>query len=659
MKDHSTPFTHLPPEQEAIRAKCFHPTGTFVEFPIQDVETSIPERFEKIVRMYPKRLAVKAGDRRLTYAELNQQASRVAHEVLEQVGNRISPIIVMTDHSPEAIISCLGVLKAGKIMVPADPFFPLDRLTFMADDSMAEAVLTYEDNFNIAKQLGSRGRKVINASTIRSGISTENIDSTHRSQSPSDIRYTSGSTGRPKGVVNSHRKRMFECMVYINTGHICQEDRLITLRRLSFSPTDTLAGLLAGAALFPLDIKEHTLLSVRNLLHNEQITYFVSTPSGFRYIAQELTGHEKFPHLRMINLGGEPLFRSDVELYKRYFSKNCILLNQLSGSEMGATCQYWITKETRIDTTIVPVGYPVKGKQVLLLDDERKQVGVNEIGEIAVASRYLSTGYWNNSELTTKTFFPSKGDSDGRMYLSGDIGRMLPDGCLLYLGRKDDQVKISGAKVEIGEVEAVLSEHAQIRQAAVVSFDRKSGDKYLTAYIVRGREPAPTVTDINEYLRKKLPDYMIPSAFVFLDALPLINGKLDRKALPKADDKRPELRTPYCKPQNEVEKSLIQIWEEVLDVHPIGIHDDFFDLGGHSLAASRIISRVFKTFQLEFPIKALYDSPTVTDMAGVIIEHQAKKLDKEELNRILAELEAISDEEAQRLVIERSGGERR
>jgi amino acid adenylation domain-containing protein len=651
--------TSLPTEQQAIRDKCFHPSGTFVEFPIEDIETSIPGRFEKIVRMYPNRLAVKAGDQALTYAELNQQANRVAHAILEQFGDKISPIIVLTDHRPKAIILCLAVLKTGKIMVPADPLFPLDRLTFMADDSKAEAILTYGNNFKVGKQLASQDRKVINASTIRSDISTDNIGLRHPPQGPSDIRYTSGSTGRPKGVVNSHRKRMFECMVYINTGHICPEDRLLVLRRLSFSPTDTLSGLLAGAALFPLDIKEHTLRSVGSLLQNEEITYVVSTPSVFRCIAQELTGPDECLHLRMINLGGEPLFRSDVELYKKHCPKNCILLNQLSGSEMGSTCQYWISKTTKIDTTIVPVGYPVEGKQAFLLDDEQKQVGVNETGEIAVASRYLSTGYWNNSELTNNKFFVNESDSVGRMYLSGDIGRMLPDGCLLYVGRKDDQVKINGAKVEIGEVEAVLSEHAQIRQSAVISFDRKSGDKYLTAYIVPLCKPTPTVTDINDHLRKRLPDYMIPSAFVFLDSLPLINGKVDRKALPKPDNKRPALGTPYSGPQNESEESLVQIWEEVLDVRPIGVNDNFFDLGGHSLLAGQVVSRIIQTLKLELPLRALFDAPTVAAMATVIIEHQAKKLDKEELHGLLAELEAISDEEAQRVVAERRAKERR
>ena len=617
---------NIPPEQQAIRDSCFHPSGTFIQFPIQDVETSIPKRFEKIVRMYPNRLAVKAGDQALTYAELNQQVNRVANAILEQVGDKIGPVIVLTDHRPEAIISYLGALKAGKIVVPADPSFPLDRLTFMTDDSKAEAILAYGDNFGVGEQLSSHNRKIINASTIRSDISTEDIGLTRPPLGPSEIRYTSGSTGRPKGVVISDRWRIFQCMDRINTGHICPEDRLIILRRLTFSLTDTLSVLLAGAVLFPFDIKERTLHDLVSFLRNEAITCFASTPSVFRCIAQELTTPDDRMHLRLIILSGEPLFRSDVELYKKHFPASCILLNQLSGNEMGTTCQYWITKETRIETALVPVGYPVEGKQVLLRDDEQKQVGVNETGEIAVASRYLSTGYWNNSELTNDQFLASQRDIDGRMYLSGDIGRMLPDGCLLYVGRKDGQVKINGAKVEMGEVEAVLSEYPQIKQSAVTSFDRNGGVKYLAAYVVSRFKPAPTVTEINDYLRKKLPDYMIPSAYVFLDMLPLINGKLDRKALPKPDFKRPELSTPYVLPRNEIEEKFAMIWEETLDIHPVGIHDNFFDLGGYSLAVTRLISRVMQTFQLELPVKALFNAPTIAQMTAIVTEQWGKQL---------------------------------
>ncbi len=411
--------------------------------------------------------------------------------------------MVLTDHRPEAIIACLGALKAGKIMVAADPSFPIDRLKFMTDDSRAEAVLTYGDNIKIAAHLVNRNRSMINVDALGSDISIDNLSLKRAPDDPAIIRYTSGSSGRPKGVIRNHRRSLFSYMSLSNRTALCPEDRLIILRRLSFNTGDTFKSLMAGAAIFPYDIKERGVQGLGEFLRAEKITYFLATPSIFRYFAQELGQHETFPHLRLIKLGGEPLFRADVNLYKSHFAPNCILLNQLSASEMGNICQYWISKDTMIDSAIVPVGYPVANKKVLLVDDACNEVDTNCIGEFAVASRYLSTGYWNDSGLTSEKFLRSRDNTDERLYLSGDLGRMIPNGCFLHLGRKDNQVKIRGAKVEFGEVEAVLSEHPQIKQSAVLAFDRPSGDKYLTAYVVLRGDPAPTVTDINAYFRDK------------------------------------------------------------------------------------------------------------------------------------------------------------
>ena len=640
----------LPPEQEAIRAKCFHPAGKFVEFPEENVDLPISKHFERVAKQWPGRLAIKIGDCALTYAELNRQANRVAHVILEKCGDKIGPIMVLADQRPETLASLLGVLKAGKIMIAVDPLLPVDRLRAIADDSRAEAILTFGDDLQRATGLTGAGRPMIEVEACRSDTFTDNIAIARSPLDPARIRYTSGSTGKPKGVLSNHRKDTFHCITRINRGHICQEDRLVVLRRFSFSFTDIFCGLLVGASVFPFDIKAQGLQSLEKFLCAEEITYFVATPSIFRYFAQRFTGGEDFPHLRMIKLGGEPLFRTDVELYKKHFSPECILLNQLSGSEMGPVCQYWIGKATEVNTTIVPVGYPVEGKKIVLLDEERKEVGANDVGEIAVASSYLFSGYWNQAAHTNNKVLSGDDRTDEKLYLTGDLGRMLPGGCLLYVGRKDDQVKIRGVKVEIREVEAVLSEHPQVKQAAVVALDGSGGDKYLTAYIVPFDPAGITVTAINNYLRQRIPDYMIPSACVFLSELPVMNGKVDRRALPRPDDKRPELNTPYTSPGNEIEKSLVRIWEEVLNIHPVGVRDNFFDLGGHSLAATQVVSRVIHHFKLEVPLQSMFESPTIGDMAAVIAAHQGKTLDDRGLTALLKELETMSDAEAKRIL---------
>ncbi|HEU4771423.1 MAG TPA: condensation domain-containing protein, partial [Candidatus Udaeobacter sp.] len=271
------------------------------------------------------------------------------------------------------------------------------------------------------------------------------------------------------------------------------------------------------------------------------------------------------------------------------------------------------------------VGYPLEDKEVLLLDDDGNEVGANEVGEIAVRSRYLSPGYWRRPELTASKFKADPNGGDKRVYLSGDLGLMRPDGCLIHKGRKDFRVKIRGYGVEIAEIEKVLNTHRAVGQAVVVARKKETGEARLVAYYTRTELPAPTVSELRGFLKNQLPDFMIPSTFVMLEAIPLTHGgKIDRRALPEPENVRPTLATAYLSSRNEIEQELIAIWEEVLDVRPVGVNDGFFDLGGDSLSATRVISQVIKHFQLEIPLQLLFQSPTIADMAAVIAQRRGE-----------------------------------
>jgi acyl carrier protein len=250
---------------------------------------------------------------------------------------------------------------------------------------------------------------------------------------------------------------------------------------------------------------------------------------------------------------------------------------------------------------------------------------------------------------------PDPNGGEEHTYLTGDLGRMAADGCLFHAGRKDFQVKVRGYSVEVSEIEMALLEHAAIKEAAVVGRETQSGDRQLVAYFVPAEKPTATVTELRNFLEERLPDYMIPSAFVLLRGLPLTpNGKIDRLALPAPEGKRPELDTPFSSPRSPIEEELAEIWAEVLSLDRVGIHDDFFDLGGHSLAATRVISQVIRKFQLELPLQSVFQSPTIAAMAALITEHQGEQLGEEELDCVLTELESISNEEAKRLLADRS-----
>ena len=640
------------PSQEAIRAKCFHPAGTFVEFKPEEIEQSIPGRFEKIVRQYPERLAVKTKDRSLTYGELNQAANRIAHAILAKRGQGSEPIALLLENDASMIAAILGVLKAGKIYVPMDRSLPRARIAHMLEDSQAALLLTDRKNLVSARELAQDESLLMNIDESDAGISTENPALSISPDHLAYIVYTSGSTGQPKGVLQNHRNGLHEAMLYANGLHISPEDRLDLLYSCSASQGMKIAfgALLNGAALCPYDLKEEGVGNLAAWLVQEEITICFSIPIVFRQFVGTLTGQEKFPRLRLIQLGSDSVTLREVEGYKKHYSPDTILVVRLGSTEAGTLRRYFCDGDTPLKGKMVPVGYPVEDMEVSLIDEEGKKVGFNRVGEIAVKSRYLSPGYWRMADLTRTKFLPDPNGGDKRIYLTGDLGRMLSDGCLYHVGRKDFQVNIRGYRIEVGEIEMALLNLPSIKEAVVVAWEDQPGDQRLVAYVVLNNCFAPSVSELRSSLKYRLPDYMTPSAFVFLDTLPLNpNGKVDRRALPPPSPARPDLNTPFVASRTPVEETIARIWSEVLSLDQVGVHDNFFDLGGHSLAATRVVSQVIKQFRLELPLQSLFQSPTVAEMAAVIDERKKNRLTEEELERILTELETMSEEEAKKL----------
>jgi acyl-CoA synthetase (AMP-forming)/AMP-acid ligase II/acyl carrier protein len=432
------------------------------------------------------------------------------------------------------------------------------------------------------------------------------------------------------------------------------DDRLTLLYSFSVNggSHDIFAALLNGAALFPRDLKEDGFTRLDDWLIEERITIYHSVPTVFRQFVEGLTGQSEFPDLRIIRLGGEPVYKRELDFFKKLFSNDCILVNRLGSSETGSLRMYFVDKETQISGNLVPVGYAVMDNEILLVDDAGKQIAGDE-GEIAVKTRYVSPGYWRRPDLTDAAFLPDSAGGEKRIYRTGDLGRMLPDGCLLHLARKDFFVKIRGYRIDIDEIEATLREFPSIKEAVVVARNNNSGDERLVAYLVPTVQPGPKVGELRRFLKERLPDYMTPHDFVTLKAIPLTDTrKVDRKALPEPGTSRPELTTPYVAPRTPIEKELAKIWAEVLSTDEIGIHDDFFDLGGHSLLATRIISRVIAIFKLQLPVRALFDSPTVAAMSVVISSKEERKASEEDLKQLLSEVESLSEKTSEELLAE-------
>jgi amino acid adenylation domain-containing protein len=592
----------------------------FTPFARDAIEQSIGKRFEEQVRRHPDRLAVKCQPDAWSYAELNRTANRAAHAILAARGTAEEPVALLLDQGALLLAAILGALKAGKIYVPLDPTFPRARLSDMLEDSQAALVIAGTHTRRLAAEAAAGGAAVLDADEIEPGVPDENPHAEIRPDANAYIYYTSGSTGRPKGVLDTHRNVLHNVMRYTNSLRIAPDDRLTLLQGPSFSGavSSMFAALLNGAAVFPFDVPREGVDRIAGWLRREEITIYHSVPSLFRHV---MTSGEPLPALRIIRLEGDRASARDIELYQKHFSTTCTLVNGLGATECGIVRQYFVGVETPPPRGVVPIGYPVEDMEILLFDETGREVAVGEVGEIAVRSRYLVPGYWRRPELTAAAFTADPRDGL-RIYRTGDLGRMQPDGCLEHLGRKDSQVKIRGNRVEAAEVEVALLATGALKEAAVVTHQEGSAEPRLVAYVVPVTDPAPTTTALRRHLGERLPDYMIPSTYVVMKALPLNdNRKVDRRALPRPDGRRPALDETLAPPSTMLQLQLALIWQSVLGVEPVGIHDSFFDLGGHSLLAVQMLDQVERALDRKLPLSLL--------LAGATIEHLANAIQDE------------------------------
>jgi acyl-coenzyme A synthetase/AMP-(fatty) acid ligase len=374
--------------------------------------------------------------------------------------------------------------------------------------------------------------------------------------------------------------------------------------------------LLNGASLHFFDPRVDGLGTLADWLEREDITMYRSATSVFRSFASQLASRDRFPRLRVSVVTAEPVHARDVELFRRHFADSGLLCNELGLTEAGTVRSFLLSKDTPLVDGRVPVGYPVEDVGVLLLDPDGRPVAPGAIGEIVVRSRFLADGYWRRPDLTAARFRVDPEGEPGRLFFSGDLGTMAPDGCLVHHGRRDFQAKVRGHRVEIEDVEAALVALPGVHTAAVVAREDALGGSQLTGYVVLAGEPALAVADLRSALAASVPAHMIPATFVRLDAMPLTTGgKVDRRALPPPPSTRPELAVPLVAPRTPLEALLAEIWAEVLELGTIGVLDDFLDLGGDSLRAGQIVGRVRAAVDVPITEATLLEAPTVEAMA--------------------------------------------
>ena len=646
-----------PAAQKTTRRENLQRVQTVVELTKEDVEKSIPERFEKIVRLYPDQLAVKYQHHLLTFQQLDRLANRIANSILKEIGSGPEPIGLMFHHGVSVIASILGVLKAGKFYAPMDLRDPAARNTSMLEDSRAGIILTDHAASRSAHFPPTPRQRLLHIDDLDPGVSHERPGVPIAPGELSYIIYTSGSTGKPKAIMQNHRNVLQNTRVYAHGLHIGTKDRLTLLHSWTSSACilNLYGALLSGAALILYDVRGEGVVSVTKRIADEAITVYHSVPSLFREIARSITPSDDLSKLRVVHLSGEAASQKDLKLYRKHFPLECILAHSLGSSETQTVSMNLIDRFSQITTNRLPVDPAVEGKEVILAG-EFDTPADDDAQEIFIRSRYLSPGYWHDPDQTRARFIPANSHVEERIFKTGDLGRHRRDGGFDHLGRKDERVKIRGYRVELAEIEIALRSFDDVNDAAVVARGDSSGELRLIAYVVQNERSA-SVGGLRRRLKDSLPDYMIPSSFVILENLPrTATGKVDKRALATPRNQAENLDIPYAAPRTPVEQELEKIFVEVLSLHRVGIHDSFFDLGGHSLTATRVAAQILSRFQFELTLRSMFATPTVASIAALIEEHRGRRFTHADLAPALAELDAMTDEEATALLERESPG---
>ena len=615
--------------------------GPAPTFPREDVEGGIPARFERIAAAGPDRLVATAGHETLTYGAMNAAANRLARAIRARSGPAAEPVGLLVDHDAAALVEILAALKAGKFYLALDVRHPVPRLRAMLADAGAALVVTGARHLDIARALAAGQSEVLVADAVDPSDDGSDLALALDGRSLAFLGYTSGSTGKPKGVLWDHRGILHRAMCHVNRFELAPGDRLSLLHRLGLAAAfrHTWAAMLSGATACLYDLQSEGVDGVGRWLARMRISHAHLAASVFRHLASTLPAGTDLPDLRLLWVGNEPVFRSDVDLHRSRFAPACVFVNGYAASEAGTVAEMVIDAATALDDGPLPIGHPLPDKDVLVLDDAGRPLPPGETGELAVRSQFLSLGYWRRPDLDARVFLPDPSGGASRVYRTGDLGRMRADGCLVHLGRKGERPKLRGHMVDPLEVERRLLQHPRLAGAAAMVREDRPGDQRLVAYLVATSEGPPSPSELHAFARERLPEHLVPSTWVVLPALPRSGtGKLDRSRLPAPGRARPLLATPLVRPRTPIERELGRIWAEALAVDEVGVDDSFVELGGHSLIAARIVSEVGTAFGLDVTGSALFEAPCVSAMAGVIAEHLVRALAPEARDRLFTGL---------------------
>ena len=586
--------------------------------------------FEKQAQLTPDHLAVVCGNQQLTYRELNERSNQLAHYLHKQ-GVRPEVIVgICVERSIEMVVGILGILKAGGAYLPLDPAYPKERLAFILSDTQTHLLLTQQRLLEILPEQRAEVLCLDTEPQQFTQESTHNPASETNSDNLAYIIYTSGSTGKPKGTLIPHRGLVNYLSWCTKAYAVEQGEGAIVHSSLAFDLTITglFSPLLVGrrVELLPDNFNIESFSAA--LRNSSNLSLVKITPAQLLLLSQQLSPSEAAGRTRAFIIGGENLLAEHIAFWQNH-APETVLVNEYGPTETVVGCCIYQVPKGQLASGSIPIGRPIANTQLYVLNSHLQPVPIGVVGELYIGGAGLARGYLNRPELTAEKFVPHPFSKEpgARLYKTGDLARFCPDGNLEFLGRIDHQVKVRGFRIELGEIERLLGQHRGVREAAVMVREDIPGDQRLVAYVVPATEAALTASQLRNSLKAQLPEYMMPSAFVLMDALPLTtNGKVDRQSLPAPDSDRPELEVVYQAPQTELEQAIATIWQEVLHLDKVGIHDNFFDLGGYSLLMVQVHQRLLESSKRDISLVEMFEYPTISMLAKSLSHQQEESL---------------------------------
>ncbi|WP_185754365.1 non-ribosomal peptide synthetase [Luteibacter sp. 9135] len=645
----------------SANAPASEPLPAFVQALVA-TDSSLLQHIGTSVATHEGRPAVVTEGTTHTYSELDRLSEGYAAAIAATASS--GRVGLLMERGANAGAAMLAALKLGRTYVPLDTGYPHARLSYMVQHSECDVIVCDPAHRDLAAALSSHAQIVDAPAAALSHVTTA---AGQLPRAPAYILYTSGSTGHPKGVSQSHKGLGYHAGSYAHALGLTHEDTLLQLASYNFdaSVLDTYGALLAGAAVHLADAKAMSRDSLLRLIGERGITVYHSTPTVFKFVFSDASPGS-LAAIRAVVLGGEPIDALTVQLFHKAFGAGCRLIGLYGATESSLTTLGEITREQIVARRRPGMGQPIPGTHVRVQRDDGSLARVFEPGQIVIRSDHLAEGYWRAPKATAEKFLPVHEHGAARHYLTGDAGYMKPDGEICFMGRLDFQVKLNGIRIELGEIESVLLQRDDIEHAAaVVSPGENATDAALVACVVSGpgsaaQDPATRIerersaaAQLRAHLKQWLPDYMVPGRIVFMDRLPQTpSGKIDRRIL--AQTLPPEIHAEPMAPRNPLEEGLVELWRQVLDAHAVGVQDDFFLLGGHSLKAMRLLASMERTYGTALSMKEFFDAPTVEACAAWIRLHGttavAPPLGMPSMEQALRDLESTDEEVEEGLI---------